>query len=275
MVDGHIIFLYIMHVNMPEKFGQQKKIQDLLTLLGLNAMEQKMYLHGISLPPRPVSALAKYIGTTRPNAYNVVKSLEDKGLCWNLGGEYGRKIMFAEPEKLLVLYSNKIKELQSIEADLKVVSTELKSKKYAGPIVQPRVQYFEGVEGVRKLYSDSLTTKEKLIRTAVYQGIYERFGKSYVDNYIQERYKRKIKNKILYAQSLAVFNKNYEPDPTSNREVRIPPKSINFDSMIMIYDSRVAIITMDKEIFGTLIESVDYSNTMKSWFDTIWGLSRE
>lgn len=260
---------------MPTKFGQQKKINELLGLLGLNPLEQSMYLNGISMPPRPVSALAKQTGATRQNAYNVVRSLQEKGLCWNLGGEYGRKIMFAEPDKLMELYASQLKKLSSIESELKSASKELAQKKYTGPIVQTRVQYFEGIEGVRKLYSDSLTTKEKLIRTAVYQGIYERFGREYVDNYIQERYKRKIKNKIMYAHPLERFNALYEPDPTNNREVRIPPKSVNFDSMIMIYDSRVAIITMAKEIFGTLIESVDYSNTMKSWFDTIWGISKE
>jgi hypothetical protein len=142
-------------------------------------------------------------------------------------------------------------------------------------VIQPRVQYFQGTEGVKKLYTDSLTSKDKLIRTAVYEGIYERFGTEYVTNYIKERYKQNIQNKILYAESLGVFNQKYESDPTNNRQVRIPPTSINFDSMIMIYDSRVAIITMANEIFGTLIESVDFSNTMKSWFDTIWDMSKE
>ncbi len=238
-------------------------------------MEQKVYLYGITMPPLAVSSLAKNVSTTRSNAYNVIDSLESKGLCWNLGAEYGRKIKFAPPEKLSELNKSKIRSLESLEEDIKYLSKLLESKKYKGPLTQPRVQYFEGTEGVKKLYSDSLTTKDGLIRTAVYEGIYERFGKEYVTNYIQERYKRKIKNKILYAESLTQFNKNYEDDPTHNREVRIPPKTINFDSMIMIYDSRVAIITMSHEIFGTLIDSVDFSNTMKGWFDTVWNISKK
>ncbi len=260
---------------MPKKIGQQQNKANILAKIGLNDMEQKMYLHGITLPPLPVSALAKHIGTTRSNAYNVIQSLQEKGLCWNLGGEYGRKIKFAEPEKLISLYNDALLGLKNLEDDLKVLSKDLKKSRYSGPVVQPRVQYFEGNEGVKKLYSDSLTAKDKQIRTAVYQGIYERFGEEYVANYIKERYRRGMKNKILYAHPLSVFNKNYEADPTGNREVRIPPKSINFDSMIIIYDSRVAIITMAHEIFGTLIESVDYSNTMKGWFDTIWNISKD
>jgi HTH-type transcriptional regulator, sugar sensing transcriptional regulator len=262
-------------VYMPTEFGQHKNIASILAKLGLNEIEQKVYLYGIIAPPLPVSALARQVGTTRSNAYNVIDSLESKGLCWNLGAEYGRKIKFAAPEKLSELNKNKIRSLEALENDIKDLGKLLESKKYKGPLTQPRVQYFEGAEGVKKLYSDSLTTKDGMIRTAVYEGIYERFGREYVDNYIQERYKRKIKNKILYAESLAQFNKKYEEDPTRNREVRIPPKSINFDSMIMIYDSRVAIITMSHEIFGTLIDSVDFSNTMKGWFDTVWDISKE
>lgn len=262
-------------VYMPTEFGQQNNTAITLAKLGISEIEQKVYLYGITVPPLVVSSLARLIGLTRSNAYNVIESLQLKGLCWNLGSEYGRKIMFASPEKLLTLYQEKVKDLKILEKDIEQISLSLKEQKYSGPIVQPRVQYFEGIEGVKKLYTDSLTSKDKLVRTAVYEGIYERFGKEYVTDYIKRRYKKEIKNKILYAESLDVFDKKYEFDPTHNREVRIPPKSINFDSMIMIYDSRVAIITMANEIFGTLIESVDYSNTMKSWFDTIWNISKE
>jgi sugar-specific transcriptional regulator TrmB len=261
---------------MPTEIGQQESNQALiLAKLGLGDIEQKMYLDGIKTPPLPVSLLAKRIGLTRSNAYNVISSLQAKGLCWNLGGEYGRKIMFAGPEKLLSLHRDMLASLKGMEKDISQLSKSLSHSKYSGPIAQPRVQYFEGTEGVKKLYSDSLSSPDGLIRTAVYQGIFERFGKEYVENYIQERHRRGMRNKILYPYSLKTFNSKYPIDPTNRREVRIPPKSINFDSMIIVYGSKVAIITMTHEIFGTLIESVDYSNTMKSWFDTIWGISRE
>lgn len=260
---------------MPTEIGQQENKLKILSQLGLNPMEQKTYLLGIKLPPLTVSMLARQIGMTRSNAYNVVASLQLKGLCWNLGGEYGRKIMFAGPDKLFSLYQETVARLQNLEGEIKNLSKNLLKDKYSGPFTQPRVQYFEGTEGVKKLYSDSLNSPDKLIRTAVYQGIFERFGKEYVSEYISERYRRGMKNRILYAKSLKQFNAKYPIDPTNNREVRVPPKSINFDSMILIYGSKVAIITMRNEIFGTLIESVDYSNTMKSWFDTIWGMSRE
>jgi sugar-specific transcriptional regulator TrmB len=260
---------------MPTEIGQQENRLKILEQLGLNDMEQKMYLQGLGVPPLAVSMLAKQVGMTRSNAYNVITSLQSKGLCWNLGGEYGRKIMFAGPERLLALYHEKVLRLKGLEGEISSLSKSLLKKKYSGPIAQPRVQYFEGTEGVKKLYSDSLNSPDKLIRTAVYQGIFERFGKEYVANYIEQRHKKGMKNRILYPYPLKQFESKYGADPTGRREVRIPPKSINFDSMILVYGSRVAIITMTNEIFGTLVESVDYSNTMKSWFDTIWNISKE
>ncbi|MCF7865416.1 MAG: hypothetical protein K9M11_02850 [Candidatus Pacebacteria bacterium] len=259
---------------MTKEFGQQKKTIEILSKLGLNEGERNVYLYGIKMPPIPVSTLAKHVGITRPNAYNILALLQEKGLCWNLGAQYGRKIMFAPPEKILTLYQKKLTELTALEDEVKKMSTSLKDKKYTGPIVQPRVQYFQGVEGVKKLYFDSLTTKEKLIRTAVYKGTNERLGRAFTDDYIRHRYGAGIKNVLLYAKSMAEFNKDYEHDPTFNRDVRVPPKTVNFDSTIMIYDSRVAIITMSDDMFGTLIESVDFSNTMKGWFDTIWNNSK-
>ncbi len=263
---------------MTKEFGQQKKAFDkpaqIMSKLGLNEGEQNMYLYGIKMPPMQVSALAKHVGVTRPNAYNIIALLQEKGLCWNLGAQYGRKIMFAPPEKILTLYQKRLAELSDMEEEVREMSVSLEDKKFSGTIVQPRVQYFQGTEGVKKLYFDSLTTKEKKIRTAVYKGTNERLGRKFMDDYIKHRYEAGIKNVLLYPKSMVKFNEDYRHDPTFNRDVRIPPKTVNFDSTIMIYDSRVAIITMSDDMFGTLIESVDFSNTMKGWFDTIWNNSK-
>ena len=76
-----------------------KKIRSFLNKLDLNEKEITMYLKGISLPPQHVSQLGKLCNLTRTNAYDVVKKLEEKGLCHNLGSLYGRKIENASSER--------------------------------------------------------------------------------------------------------------------------------------------------------------------------------
>jgi sugar-specific transcriptional regulator TrmB len=181
---------------MTTEFGQHKNITATLSKLGLNDLEQKVYLFGTTVPPLPISSIAKHVGTTRPNAYNIIDSLQAKGLCWNLGTQYGRKIKFAPPDRLLELHKEKIKMLQSLEDEIKNLNKSLKDKTYTGAMVQPRIQYFQGTEGVKKLYSLGLTTRDGVIRTAVYEGLYERFGKEYVTDYIRQRCEKKIKSKI-------------------------------------------------------------------------------
>ncbi len=260
---------------MPTDFGQQNKTKELLTQIGLTDTEQEAYLYGISRPPLSVSILAKQLGFTRSNMYNVITSLQDKGLCWSLGGEYKRKIQFAKPEMLGELCNRRIKEAQSLSKEVSVLAKNLEDQAYSGAISQPKIQYFEGKEAVRKLYSSSLSTQEGSIRTAVSDKLFEQIGEDYVQEYVDSRLSMGIKNKILYAESLENFKYTYKPDPRGNREVRRPPENIKFDSMMLIFDTKVAIITLANETFGTLIESVDYSNTMKSWFDAIWEMSDE
>jgi hypothetical protein len=45
-----------------------------------------------------------------------------------------------------------------------------------------------------------------------------------------------------------------------------------YAAMIMIYDNRVAMISTQKENFGFILESKEFSSTLRSWFEFMWKL---
>src|SRR3989344_5500327 len=83
---------------MPEKNIEQ--IKKFLLKFGLDSKESSVYLQCLSSGPEHVSRIAKACGLTRTNAYDIVKKLEARGLCYNMGSLYGRKIKANPPKHL-------------------------------------------------------------------------------------------------------------------------------------------------------------------------------
>jgi len=55
--------------------------------------------------------------------------------------------------------------------------------------------------------------------------------------------------------------------------MRYAPADFQAPLYLAIYGQRVAFITSKKEQLGFIVQSADFSTTMKSLFDTLWKVS--
>jgi sugar-specific transcriptional regulator TrmB len=259
---------------MPKESGQQEIIQLIMQATDLSAREVSIYVKALGLPPLPVTLFAKQCGISRQNAYNILAQLEAKGLVLNSSNITGRYVQMVSPEYLKTVLDQKIQLLQKQKSILPEALAALKNKEYAGPVHKARVSYYDGIEGVRKLYRETLLTKEKILRTCTEESAFSRLGNDFVKEYITDRMARGIHNKIIQTKPSRKLQHVYKVNKDANREFRVPPPSIVMDSLIVIFDQSVVFITLNKdEPFGTRIESTDYSATMKSWYDAIFKIS--
>lgn len=265
---------------MTTKSGQHKitqaQIRKTLVEFGLSTIDADVYLVATTLPPLPVSQLANKCGLTRPNMYNVLARLSKFGLVKNITTSNGKLVEIAHPAELFTLYERKKSELLSKEKDLSSIVDSLLENSFSGPTIKPRVVYYEGLESVRNMYLQSINNnKEKLVRGATDKNIIDVLGHDFIMDYIEKRKNRGIRTRNLQSLPMKEFTKIYGTDFKSYlRETRITPKTVNYDCMTIIYDNTVLFITLRNELFGTLIESVDFSNVMKSWFETLWDISK-
>ena len=252
-----------------------QNIQGLLKKIGLQEKEITVYLYGLSHPPLPVSVLGAGCHLSRTNTYDVVKSLSEKGLCQSISGEYGRKIVMTPPKEFLKILNRRKNEISLLEDELQESLTEFSAHLYRGPVVHPRVTYFEGVEGLRKLFATSLQTQSKKLSTILsLQNVIDVLGREFVLQYTKDRVSRGV-----YARTLRP-NRIHDSHPLMTehkhalREVRYLPKTVKTDAGVLIFDNKVAFITTYEQPFGTLIESIDFATTMQSYFDTLWIISK-
>jgi len=242
---------------------------ELLISLGLTADEATIYnilLEGGFMPARTV-ALRASIG--RPLTYKILDDLIIKGVVEKK--ELGKKVSLfspVHPRELEKLLDKKKEEVDNTKKALDESIGQMISK-YNLFIGKPNVQFFEGIEGVKKVALDSLSSQTDIcsfIDTYTLLEIYPDLNKEYVG----KRLNNNIKKKIISTDS-PIVREIAKTDDKNFTEQRIIKKKIHFATVVMIYDNKVSFITLDpKKHIGVIIEDPDIYKTNQAIFDYIW-----
>jgi sugar-specific transcriptional regulator TrmB len=252
------------------------RIHSILKQLDLSDKEIAVYLHGVSLPPQHVSSIGKACSLTRSNAYDIIKKLEQKGLCHNLGSLYGRRIKMLSPKELTKLIDRKQRELNELKSALTHELPTLLSKSFSGPFIHPQVQYFNGTESVQQLFEKSLQCNEKQIHTVLSEeGIFDVLGKEFIIDHVKRRVCNQITSVSIRPNETHDAHPIFSNHSVHLREIRYKPKTLDITATILLWDNYVGFITIQKQPFGTLIRSKDFATSMKSWFKVLWDVSSE
>lgn len=242
-------------------------IETALAELGLEKNKGAVYLATLEIGKGSVIEIAKKVGLPRTTVHEILQHLLALGLV-NFTVHGKRRIYIAErPEKLKSLLNEKNRILQSILPELGVRFNSISGTK-------PRVSYYEGLNGIKTVFDDTLTVTDKLlIGVLSMEDLYQVPGKEYMDEYVKRRVSNGIKLKVIRSDVKEVE----EIWPSSNdekRELHYAPQGFVFPMTVYLYDNKVSIISTKKENFGMIVESADLYQTMKNFFEIVWQVSR-
>lgn len=255
-----------------------QKIKEFLNKIGLTEKEILVYLHILSSGPQYVAKIGISCKLTRTNTYDVIKKLEEKGLCHNLGSEYGKKIKANSPNQLKDLIEIKEKEIKYYKSEFENIVSDLEKINFKDNNKVYNVSYFKGRENLKKLLNLTLLNKEKEILIAGSElDMINILGEDFMINFHKKRIERKIKLSALRPGNIRGKNPIFIEDTKNLREVRVRPENqIKLKSVIIIWDNFISFCSFDEEdIFATLIENEMISKTQKSWFNFIWEKSKK
>jgi hypothetical protein len=140
--------------------------------------------------------------------------------------------------------------------------------------LRPQIQFFEGREGIKRIYEDTLLCRSKKILQIIKVKDFKEFpGGDFSANYIKQRVKKGIIAYSLHPSSGDIHDDLYaEESEQLKRKVRYLPPFIFHTATIMIYDHKVVMISTKAENFGFIIESKEFSNTLRAYFEFMWKL---
>ncbi|HEY4495767.1 MAG TPA: helix-turn-helix domain-containing protein [Candidatus Paceibacterota bacterium] len=237
-----------------------------LQTLGFSEKEANVYIALLELGKGTVSQISRRAGINRTTGYEILDYLINKGLV-NLSGKEPKSEYAVEPPELLVVYFKKeadgaierIKKAENfIPHLLRVYATQNR----------PRIKFYEGTEGLKHVYEDTLTSTESIRAYANVDDV-----PATLPNYFPGYYKRRAAKGIAIR---AIFPKTKssvelaEHNKEEKREVAFVPADIyGFSPEINIYDNKVMIASW-REKLGIIIESEEIADAMKKIYELAW-----
>jgi sugar-specific transcriptional regulator TrmB len=234
--------------------------------LGFSQKEASVYLALLELGQRTVSPIGRLAGINRTTAYDILEGLSAKGLVSVSGKEPVQEYVAESPEKILKLLDEQLKKDQTNLQQAQNLVPQLKSMHNISD--RPRVKFYEGTEGLKQVYEDTLTAKETILAYANVNEMHKALP-DYFPKYYQRRTKKGIHIRAVLPSNEAGIERANQDKEEARESALVPPDKYYFSPEINIYDNKVMIASW-KEKLGIIIESKEIAEAMKTIFVLAW-----
>ncbi len=240
-----------------------------LESLGLND-KQSSVLSGLlgSGSPMFVSAVARSAKLNRTTAYDILEELSDRGLVSRVKKDGAMRYQSIAVELLPAYVERQREALQETKRKLAEVVPQIALLRMHGKVL-PKVQLFEGMEGVKQAYEDTLEGNKgkELYDFTGTDAIYQKMGIEWLEYYWKKRVRLNIKCTVI-APDNEWSRMMQKDDAKYDRTLKLIPKEFTFDSEIDIYDNKVGIFTFSQENpIAVIIEDQTIHDTVKTFFE--------
>jgi DNA-binding MarR family transcriptional regulator len=252
-----------------------QQLKHLFEQLGFSEQAYRIYTHLLEGGPASARTLATNLSIPRPSVYDYLNTLIQKGLV--LERIDGAKKLFQADDvrNLSHLLTQRIDTLKEEKSNLDELLPRLLAETHS---VEPKIRFYQGVEGVRQVLND-MTLWYKDIDTWALWPIADMLA-ILGDDYHAQVNRKRIRNR-LYTHGLwpAAQKVSLKDHPFLGvgkefcREIRTAPKGMNWNMGYWIYADKVAFVSSRKETFGFVIHSKDFAEMQKAQFKELWKLS--
>ena len=136
-------------------------LESKLTKFGLSEKESVVYLALLELGTSTVSEVAKKTSINRSTSYVLLESLSRKGLVSISERHAARFFTAVPPERFIYISEERVREGQELLALANAILPQMRSL-HKGVGVKPKIQFFEGEQGIKSIYDDTLTSSETI-----------------------------------------------------------------------------------------------------------------
>jgi len=228
----------------------------------LNEKETKVYLKLLELDEALASEISEETNLNRSLIYFILNRLIKKGLVSVIIKNKIKYFRSSSPYRLLEILKEKESNIRKLIPQL----LKLHKKKQ----LKPRVEFYEGKEGIKTILNDIIKTKKEWI---VIGGA----GKGpvvlsyYAERFQKLRVKAKIKLKAIMNNDKFGLLRGKELSKYSLTEIKYAPKQHKNLVNIYIYGDKTALIMYSEEFpFAILIKDKYTSDGFKEIFNWLW-----
>src|SRR3989344_2006590 len=206
--------------------------------IGFSRKEALVYLAILELGQGTVSQIARIAGIHRTTGYDILDELVRKGIASVSGKEPKQEYAAESPDQLQELLAGELRKNQENLELVKSLVPELKSVHNVRG--RPKVKFYEGTEGVKQVYEDTLTSRETI---RAYANVNEMHAAlpDYFPRYYQRRTNKGINIRAIIPSNKAGIDRAAKDKEEARESALVPDNKVYFVPEINIYDNKVMI----------------------------------
>lgn len=241
-------------------------LKQALAFPGLTKKEAEVYLASLEIgKPTPLN-VSKETGLPRPTIYRVMEDLVEKGLMGKVVED--RKTIYVpeDPRSIVTRLKIQADAIQNVMPELRDLATIYRNR--------PTVRFFEGAEGVKRIFQDILQVDEKEL--LAFSSIKEllKAMPDYYSTFMRSRIRRRIHARIITPkdeEGIELQSKGKK----EFRDIKFIPNGLAqklgvIGGHVFIYGDRVALISFESDQTSVIIENRALANVERSLFKIAW-----
>jgi len=239
------------------------KVTTTLQKFGLTENQTRVYLAALELGDARATDIAKLGGVNRQTTYEVLDALTAMGLVNYYHSRRVRRYIAEPPTRLEQILETRKREIAEVMPELKSLFGERGGHK-------PRVKYYRGIEEMKLLYEDTLTTSnKKLCAIFSVKDVIGAFDFEYLDDLWKRRIKQGIHLRVIRDRKRDMKD-TWTETTEALRQIRYAPETFDLPMTMYLYDNKVVLFSTKHENFGMMIESKEFCDTQKALFEILW-----
>lgn len=239
-----------------------------LKAINLTENEAQAYLALLEIGEASVAQIAGKAKLKRPTTYLIIESLKEKGLIGMVRRKKKTLFLAEDPRKIVEMLEEKKEKMNRIMPQLLSITNFIDKK--------PTIRFFEGAEGIKDVYRDTLNYEDQEILTFFSDAYATHFDESFFqDFYIPKRVEKKIWARAILPDQ-KIIRELVANDIQQLRKTKIVPENTyNIHVEINLYGKGKAGIVSFEEQFALIIESEKIYSSLKNIFELAWRMLPE
>jgi sugar-specific transcriptional regulator TrmB len=235
---------------------------ELIQTLGLSEHEVAVYLAALELGEANIQDISRKSGVKRTSIYNFIDLLKERQLLSEI--KKGKRKLYSavSPHHLADEQKSKVASIERLIPQLLALQTNVKN--------QPRVSFYEGLEGIKEIYAMTLRDKQIIYAWEDIEHTLATLPPHFAKRYTEERAAKKIPARCIDRDTKIAHEWTAKNDTRLARETRFI-ESGEFGTEIDVFGNKVAFFRWDKEKpFGVVIEDIGIATAMRVAWQQLW-----
>ncbi|MFA6171214.1 MAG: helix-turn-helix domain-containing protein [Patescibacteria group bacterium] len=233
-----------------------------LKQIGLNEKQAQIYVACLELGETSIKEIAKKSGVKRTTIYDFIDDMVNSGFIKQTVKGKKKRYVATEPDELKIVIKKREALLSQILPQLNLINNVDRTK--------PKIWFYNGVEGLKEVYSDTLNYKGEILAISG-EDVIKVVGLDWILSYVKKRVKKGIRVKGIAATTDFLKKEIMDKDKEHLRVSKsIDYKKYPFPIEINIYGGKRVFFVSALEQTAIIIEAPEIYKAMKSFFEMLW-----